>query len=434
MNLSQGGIASEDEPAQSRMLQSGKMNGSRPRRGPLLVFFAVLAVLVAVAIAGGLLPRLAREKGLLAAAKEVTDRKPLVIATAAHLAGARDSIDLPGDLRAIVESPIFARADGYLKTRLVDFGDHLKSGQLMAEIETPELDQQILQAKASLAQAQSSLKELQADIELSKANLQLAKATRDRWEHLAEKGVVSRQEREEKQADYAVKLAQTDRAEASLATASDTIHASEANLHRLEEMKGFARVTAPFDGIVTQRNVDVGTLINAGNGGATREMFRMAQIQPMRIFVNVPQTYVAEIRNGQSAELRVQERPGEVFPAHVSNVSGALDTNSRSMLVILETPNRDARLLPGMYAQVRFTTTRSAPVLRVPGDALIMGKAGPRVAIVGPDHVVHIRKVTVGQDLGAEVEVTSGLSEGEMVISHPADAVTEGAGVEVQGR
>src|SRR5579872_5061685 len=350
------------------------MSEKRPGRGPLLAFFAVLAMLVAAAIAGGMLPRMARQKGLLAAAKEVTDRKPLVIATAAHLASAKDSIDLPGDLQAIVEAPIFARADGYLQQRLVDIGDHVTQGQLMAVLETPELDQQILQAHASLAQAQSSLRELQADIALSRANLNLSLATRDRWEHLAEKGVVSRQDRDEKQADYAVKQAQTERAEASLATANDTIHASEANLHRLEQMKAFARVTAPFAGIVTARNVDVGTLINAGNGGASREMFRVAQIQPLRIFVSVPQTYVAEMRNGQTAELRVQERPGEVFPAHVSNVSNSLDATSRSMLVILETPNPGARLYPGMYAQVRFAGSKAKPLLRIPGDALIIDK------------------------------------------------------------
>ena len=414
------------------MTQGDRKQPRRPGRGPLLAFFAVLALIVGAAIAGGILPRLSRQKGLMAAAREVTDRRPLVIATTAHLAGAKDTIDLPGDLQAIVESPIFARADGYLKTRLVDIGYHVTEGQLMAEIETPELDQQILQARASLAQAQSALKELNADIALSKANLNLARATRDRWEHLAEKGVVSRQEREEKQADYAVKEAQTERAEASLATANDTIHASEANLHRLEQMKAFARVTAPFAGIVTARNVDVGTLINAGNGGASREMFRVAQIQPIRIFVNVPQAYVAEIHNAQSAELRVQERPGEVFPAHVSNVSNSLDANSRSMLVILETPNPGAKLYPGMYAQVRFAGSKAVPSLRIPGDALVMGKAGPRVAVVGSDNVVHFRAVTLGLDLGAEVEIASGLAVGDRVISHPADAVIEGALVDVQ--
>lgn len=408
--------------------------GHKPRRGPLLAFFAALALLVAAAIAGGLIPRIARQKDLLAAAKEVTDHKPIVIATPARFASAKESIDLPGDLQSIVESPIFARADGYLEQRLVDIGDHVTTGQLMAVIETPELDQQIVQARAALAQAQSSLQELNADIALSKANLDLARVTRDRWVRLNEKGVVSRQDRDQKDADFAVKQAQTERAEATLATASDTIHASQANLHRLEEMKAFARVTAPFTGIVTARNVDVGWLINAGNGGASREMFRVARIQPLRIFVNVPQTYVAEIRMGQNAELRVQERPGEVFPARVTNVSDALDANSRAMLVILETPNPGARLYPGMYAQVRFALAKAKPLLRIPGDALLVGKEGTRVAVVGPDKVAHFRSVAIGLDLGAEVEIVSGLSEGELVISHPADVVTEGATVEVRER
>jgi RND family efflux transporter MFP subunit len=415
-------------------MSAGKDEPRGKARRPLLIFFTVLALLVAAAIGGGLVPRLARQKNLVAAAGAVAAHKPLVIASAAHYAGSRDGIDLPGDLQPIVEAPIFARADGYIRTRRVDIGDHITAGQLMAEIETPELDQQILQARASLAQAQSSLKELQADLALSRANLNLAKATRDRWEHLAEKGVVSRQEREEKQADYAVKEAQTQRADASLATANDTIQASEAGLHRLEQLKAFSKVTAPFDGIVTARNVDVGTLINAGNGGSSKEMFRVAQIQPLRIFVNVPQTYVSGIRRGQSAQLRVQERPGETFPAHVTNVSNSLDANTRSMLVILETPNPGGRLYPGMYAQVRLAASAGKGSLRIPGDALLLGKNGPRVAVVGADHAAHFQNVTIGTDLGAEIEIVAGLEEGELVISHPTDAVQEGTVVEVRAR
>ena len=231
-----------------------------------------------------------------------------------------------------------------------------------------------------------------------------------------------------------MKEAQTQKAEATLATAQDTIHASEANLRRLEELKGFARVTAPFDGVVTARNVDVGTLINAGNGGAAREMFRMAQIQPLRIFVNVPQTYVEQVREGQIAELRVEEKPGQVFPAKVTNVSQSLDMNSRAMLVILETPNAGDVLFPGMYAQVRFTSPRTRRALRVPGDSVVMWKTGAHVAVVGADHVVHLRDITLGQDLGSEIEVTSGLHEGEMVVSNPGDSVQEGVAVEVRAK
>ncbi|MGO9255708.1 MAG: efflux RND transporter periplasmic adaptor subunit, partial [Bryobacteraceae bacterium] len=340
----------------------------RPGRRPVLLFFAVLAVLVAAGIVGGILPRLARQKVMLAASETLAARRPVVIVSAARFAAGQEDIDLPGDLEAIVESPIFARADGYLKTRFVDIGDRLKKGQPMADLETPELDQQISQAHATLAQATSTIKELQADLALAQANLGLAQVTRDRWQRLVAKGAVSRQESDEKQADFAVKEAQTQKAEATLATVQDTIHASEANLRRLEEMKSFARVTAPFDSVVTARNVDVGTLINAGNGGAAREMFRVAQIQPLRVFVNVPQTYVEQVRAGQAAELRVQEKAGQVFPAKVTNISQSLDANSRAMLVILETPNPGAALFPGMYAQVRFRSPRTRRALRVPGD------------------------------------------------------------------
>jgi RND family efflux transporter MFP subunit len=408
----------------------------QPKAGskPILLFFAVLAVLIGIAIVGGLLPRLSRQKGLLAASDEVTNRRPVVIASPVHLAAAKDTIDLPGDLQAMIESPIFARADGFIRSRLVDIGDHVKGGQLMAEIETPELDQQIGMARAAVAQSQSTLKELEADITLSQANLNLAKATLDRWQRLADKGVVSRQEREEKQADFAVKQAQTEKAQAILATAHDTIHGNESNLARLEQLKAFSHVTAPFDGLITARNVDVGTLINAGNGGATKEMFRVARIQPLRIFVNVPQTYVEEMHNGQSAELRVQERSGQVFSARVTNISSSLDANNRSMLVILETPNPGASLFPGMYAQVRFAGSRARPTLRVPGDTVLMDKNGARVAVVGADHIVHFHAVTIGQDLGSEIEVISGVAAGDLVISNPSDAVQENAVVDVRSR
>jgi RND family efflux transporter MFP subunit len=405
---------------------------SKPGRRPVVTFLAVLACLVAAGIIAGLLPRLSRQKGLARASQEAAELKPVVLVSAARLASSKEAVELPGDLQSIIESPIFARADGYLKTRRSDVGDRVKTGQLMAEIETPELDQQISQARATLAQAQSSLKVLQADIELARANLNLARATTGRWQRLLAKGVVSRQDSDEKQADFAVKQAQQVRAEASLAMAQDAVHASEANLRRLEEMKVFARVTAPFDGIVTARNVDVGTLINAGNGGASKEMFRVARIQPLRIFVNVPQAYVADMHNGQAAELRVQERPGQVFPARVTNISDSLDANSRAMLVILETPNPGAALYPGMYAQVRFTALHLTPELRVSGDAVLLTKNGPRVATVGPDHQVHFKNITIGQDLGMEVVVASGLTEGELVISNPTDAVHENVVVDVR--
>jgi RND family efflux transporter MFP subunit len=403
---------------------------SKPTARPVVVFFGVLAILIAGAIVAGVLPRLARQKVMLAAGQELAARRPVVFVSPAHLAPGGDTVDLPGDLQAMIETPILARTDGYLKSKLVDLGWHVTAGQPMAEIETPELDQQITGARANLEQTQANIKELEAAIELAKANRDLARVTSGRWSKLQEQGVVSKQDTDTRAADLAVKEAELRKAEATLATAQNTIHASQAALHRLEETKSFSRVTAPFDGVVTERSVDVGTLITT----ASKQMFKVAKIDPMRVFVNVPQTYVASIAKGQTAEVRVQERPGQVFRATVTAIANALDPTSRAMLIVLQTPNPQGILYPGMYTQVRIATSRARPALRVPGDTVVMGKTGARVAVVGDDHVVHFRNVTIGQDLGTEVEIVSGLQSGELVISNPTDAVTEGAAVETRAR
>jgi RND family efflux transporter MFP subunit len=401
------------------------------RRG-LLAFFAVIGVLVAAAVVGGILPRLTRQKALLSAAETQTEQRPIVEVATARPAPARSTLDLPGDMQALVDSPVFARVDGYLRTRLVDYGDRVKAGQLLAEIDTPELDQQIRQARAAVSQSQSALNEVKADLDLSKANLNLARLTVDRWRRLAKGGVVARQEADQKEADFAVNEAQVAKAQASIATTQETVHSNEANLHRLEEMKAFARITAPFDGVITARNVDIGTLINSGNGGTARELFHIAQIQVLRIFVNVPQTNVASMHPGQTAELRVEELPGQVFSARVTRIANALDATSRAMLTVLEVPNPHGVLMPGMYALVRFSTGRAEAAVLIPGDTLILGRQGPRVAVVAPDHRIHLRQIRIGQDLGSEIEVVSGLSAGEVVVANPSDAVRENALVEVR--
>ncbi len=401
------------------------------RRG-LLVFFALIGVLVAAAVVGGILPRLTRQKALLAAAETQTEQRPIVEVATARQAPARSTLDLPGDMQAVVDSPVFARVDGYLRTRLVDYGDRVKTGQLLAEIDTPELDQQIRQARAAVSQSQSALNEVRADLDLSKANLNLARLTVERWRRLAKGGVVARQEADQKEADFTVTEAQVAKAQASIATTQETVHANEANVHRLDDMKAFARITAPFDGVITARNVDIGTLINSGNGGAARELFHIAQIQVLRIFVNVPQTNVASMHPGETAELRVQELPGQVFSARVTRIANALDATSRAMLTVLEVPNPKGVLMPGMYAQVRFSTGRAEAAVLVPGDVLILGRQGPRVAVVGPDHRIHLRQIRIGQDLGSEIEVVAGLAAGQVVVANPSDAVRENALVEVR--
>jgi RND family efflux transporter MFP subunit len=418
------------------VLQETDKPGRRPQpRSPLRVlvlFFALLAMLIGVGILVGVLPRRAREQALFAAAQNEGDRPPVVNVIDARAAPARFALDLSCDLQAQVESPIFARVDGYLSKRLVDYGDRVKAGQALAEIETPELDQQISQARATLAQSESALKQIEANLALAQANLKLANLTYTRWKELTDRGVFSRQDSDQKEADLGVRKAELDAAQAAIHTGADTVRANEANVRRLQEMKSFARVTAPFEGVITARNVDIGTLINSGNNGPAREMFRLAQIRTLRIFVNVPQSNVGAIRDGQTAELRVQERPGQVFQARVDRTTSTVDPNSRSMLAVLQAANPRGVLLPGMYAQVRFVVERGAPGVLIPGDSLIVGRQGTRVAVVGPERRIHFRTVQIGQDLGAEVEVTGGLSAGERVVVNPTDAVREGALVEVR--
>jgi RND family efflux transporter MFP subunit len=403
----------------------------RPGVRPLLTFFAVLAVLIAAGIVAGLLPRLRREKGLQATEQIQISQRPVVNVAPAKLASPKSSLELPGDMQALIESPIFPRVDGYLAKRNVDIGDLVKTGQVMAEIETPELDQQLLQARATLSNSRSALKELEANISLARANLALAETTFQRWKILQAKGAIARQDFDEKDADYQVKRATMDAAEARLVSARDMVAGNESNVRRLEQTKAFAHVTAPFDGIVTYRVMDVGTLLNAGNSGANHEMFRVADLNTMRIFVNVPQTWVSAIHDGQMAELRVQELPGKVFSAKVAHSTHEVDTSSRSMLAVLRTPNPGHLLLPGMYAQVRFATSRPVSTLLIPGDALVNGTQGTRVATSGADGKVHFKSVRVGNDFGNEVEILEGLSPDDLVIMNPTDAVREGAEVEV---
>ncbi len=405
---------------------------ARTRLRPLLTFFAVLALLVVVAGVAGLLPRLQRERGLKAAVDTEREQLPMVNTTRAKPASANTPLELPGDLQALIESPIFARAEGYLVKRYVDIGDKVVQGQPLAEIETPELDQQIQQARATLSNAQSTMKELDADLALAQANMRLSAKTAGRWHELESKGVLSHQEADEKGADYEAKQAQVEVARAKIVSARDMVAATEANLQRLRQLKSFARVTAPFDGIITARNVDVGTLINSGNGGASREMFRVADPRTMRIFVNVPQAFVSAIHKGEKAELRVQELPGQVFPATIARFTHEVDMTTRSMLAILLVPNPAGVLIPGMYAQITFATTRPTAALLIPGDALIVGAEGTRVAVAEADGRVHFHKVRVGNDLGSEVEILSGLVPGDRVITNPADTVREGARVEVR--
>lgn len=408
--------------------------GAAPDAGrrSLVSLFILLVLVVAAAIVFGLRPRLAREKALVAAAEEVEQKRPAVSVAAVRQSPGRASLELPGDLQALAESPVFARVDGYLSKRLADIGDRVKAGQLLAEIETPELDQQLSQGRASLAQSQAALEQARTALVQSRANLKLAQVTLERWKRLTDSGVFSKQDSDEKQAAFDVSQAQVESAQANINAAQKAVEANQANLRRLEELKSFSKITAPFDGLITYRVIDVGTLINSGNGGPDREIFRVAQIQTIRIFVNVPQTYAPLVRAGQTAELRIQELPGQVFAATVKGTTNSVDTGARTMLTVLMTPNARGVLLPGMYAQVKFSFPGSKSALLVPGDALMLGREGPRVAVVGADHVIHMRQIHIAHDYGADLEVDSGVAPGESVVVNPSDQVRDNVQVDLR--
>jgi RND family efflux transporter MFP subunit len=414
--------------------QSPSASGRKPRVWGVLTMFAVLGVIVGCAVVFGLLPRLQQQKNFLAEAATDGERIPAVNVTPVKRAPAKGELELPGTLQALNEAPIYARVDGYIKRRYVDIGERVKSGQLMAELDTPELDQQIRQSEASIAQTKAALLQLEAAIRQAQANLKLASVTAGRVRQLTAEGVLSKQELDDKEAAFEARQADVAASEANLAAGKNAVTANEANTQRLKELKAFSRITAPFDGVITYRNPDVGTLITSGNNGANREMFRVAQIDPMRIFVSVPQTYVAEAESatGSKAELIIDQLPGRKFIADVRRSNAALDANSRTMLTILYVANPKAELLPGMFARVKFSVGDTVRRLIVPGDAVVSRPDGPHVAVVDSSNTVQFRKIVPGRDSGSTMEVNDGVSEGELVIANPTDDVRDGAKVQVR--
>lgn len=309
---------------------------------------------------------------------------------------------MPARFEAYSKAPIYARTNGYLKKWYVDIGTRVKAGQRLADIETPDLDQQLLQARADLATA--------------KANEALARTTAERWAGLLESGAVSPQEVDEKEGDYEAKQAMT--------------KAAQANVDRLVATRGFAHIVAPFDGTVTARTTDVGALITEGgsNGPA---LFEVSDTRKLRLFVNVPQNYVGSIKPGTQASITVPERPGKTYTATVESASQAVDVASGAMLVQLFVENRDGQLLPGGYANVNLKLPNTVAALSVPSSALIFDKSGLQVATVDAGNKALLKQVTLARDLGKTVEVSAGLTPTDRVIENPPDGVRNGQAVRV---
>ena len=368
-----------------------------PRR--LRLAGVIAAIVVLAIVVAGVATRANESRNL----REWTDEQATPSVTLVTPQGGQGGgdLNLPGRLQAYARAPIYARTSGYLKSWKYDIGQKVKAGDILGEIETPDLDQQLLQAKADLASA--------------RANEALAQITAKRWQAMRDSDSVSKQEVDEKSGDYDAKHA--------LATAA------QANLERIQATKGFARLVAPFDGVVTARETDVGALINAGGGG--QELFVVSDTHKLRMYVNVPQNYAPSIKQGATVKLTVPEYPGQTFEGKVESTSSAINAASGTTLVQVAVDNNDGRLLPGGYASVTFDLPANAALFRVPASALVYDGSGLRVAVVDAQNKVTFKDVTIAQDFGKTVQLASGIAAGDRLIESPPDGLANGDTVKV---
>ncbi len=421
----------------------------------VIIFVCVIAGLFLV----GLLPRLSEKKELERMNEETTGAVPVVHTVKAEPASETEQLTIPGNIGAILYTSIYARIDGYLTSRMVDIGDVVKKGQLLAQIDTPTTDQKVDQAKADLDQAnagllttQAQLKEsmakldqAKAEVEKDKSNVDYAAITSERWQDLVSRGAVSVQSKDEKvrmldsqsstlaagEANVKVAEAGVKASQAQVQVAQATVQAKSADLRRLKAEVNFKYVVAPFDGVITQRKVDPGALITQGSQSSTLELFQMAKIDRVRIYVSVPQRVSRYLKPGLTADILVQEYPERTFLGKVTNVSGALDPNTRTRQTEIQIDNPDHFLLPGMYANVRLGGVREVPWIRVPGTTLVTKPEGQFVVTVDNDKA-HFQKVTIGRDYGDQVEIRTGLKGNEQVVISPSDDLRDGEAVHPQ--
>ena len=365
-------------------------------------FAILLALVVVFAIVGlvGYLPRRDRALAANAAAHSEQTDLPAVNAVKVVKSPADSEFTLPGSISAMSEASIYARAAGYVRKRYVDIGDRVKPGQLLAELDTPELDQQVAQTRAALAQARQQLAQSQAALVQYESQRDLAKVTAERYDRLLTRGAVARQDTDQQDSTYKSSEALVNAQQATIHAAEESVREAQANLDRMTALQDFQRVRAPFSGIVTARNIDAGYLITASGaaqGGGPldvpltqnnqtssngNEMFRIADTATLRILISVPQAYAPGIMIGMPAKVEVTEFPGRAFAGRVARTASALDPNSRTLPVQIEIPNKEGTLLPGMYAEVSFRSHRASPPLLVPGDSIIAGQKGSQVAIL----------------------------------------------------
>jgi RND family efflux transporter MFP subunit len=395
-------VMTEIETAKAKVkpAKTGSSNRGGSRRVGVIVVAAFFCAGFAILIFAGIQSRLNAEKKLQSTVK--AGAIPVVTVVHPEPTSKAQEIELPGTTQAFTEAPIYARTSGYLKEWYLDIGAHAKRGQLLAEIETPELDQQLEQADN--------------DLKTAEANLQLAQVTADRWLYLLKSNVISKQETDQAVSDFNAK--------------KSTEQSAEANVHRLQRLQEFERVYAPFDGVITARDTDIGALVQNGNSPGQKELFRLAAIDKLRVYISVPEVYAAAAKSGDPVTLTLDAFPGETFAGTIVRNSNSIDLTSRTLNVEVDVDNPTGRLLPGAYAFVHLKIAGAAGAVTIPTNTLLFRAEGLRVAVVH-DGEVKLVPITVGHDYGSTVEVTSNLTAKDTVIADPSDSIVDGSPVEI---
>lgn len=364
----------------------------------------VVMVIVALLVIGAVISFVVRLGERNALAKETEALAvPSVAVIHPKTEAPQQDLELPSTLQAFTESPIYARTNGYLAKWYKDIGSKVNKGELLADIETPEVDQELLQAKAAYDQAA--------------AQLQIAKTSAKRWEDLRKQDAVAQQETDERTNTYI-------QGGANLAAAA-------ANVRRLQQLESFKHIYAPFSGVITKRLIDIGALINAGNGGMNQELFDLARIDPIRVYVDVPEIYAPFIHRGVNGSIELASLAGQKFTGNVERTADSIDPTTRTLRTEIDVPNPKGQLFPGAFAQVHFAVNVTTQRLSVPVNALIFGSNGTTAAVVGNDNKVHLQPVVIGRDYGSTLEVLGGLQANDSIILNPSDSIVEGQQVQV---
>jgi RND family efflux transporter MFP subunit len=395
-----------DPPEVASRSQEDKAGGHVPRKASPVRYAVILLIAVVVIgmlVLSGIIPRLRSRRALAAETNALA--APTVLVVQPKRGAPSQEIILPGNIQAFVDAPIYARTNGYLKRWYFDIGSHVKQGQLLAEIESPEVDQQLSQA--------------QADLGTATANLQLSQITANRYSDLIKQDAVSQQE--------------TDNAVSDLASRNTVVKSAQANVDRLKQLVSFEKVYVPFDGVVTARNTDIGQLIDSGAaGGQTRSLFQIAAVNKLRVFISVPQIYSQAATPGLTADLTFAEFPGRRFQGKLVRTAKAIDPMARTLNVEVDVDNAKGELFPGAYTEVHLKLKESIPTLTIPVSALLFRQEGLRVAVAKSDNTAELLPVTLGRDFGDFAEITTGLTGQEQIISNPPDSIIDGERLNIQ--